>query len=196
MKEKNVPDWYVESCQKIKYMFPKAHAVAYVMMAFRIAWFKVHHPLAFYAAYFTVRATEFDAARIVGDKGSLKKEMDVIEAQGKEASAKDKALFTIMEMAMEMYLRGFTFKRIDLYESDADKFRIVDGALLPPLGALQGVGGSAALNLVASRCADRPFTSQEDLKSRSRVSSAVIEALRNHGCLEGLPESNQLMLFG
>ncbi|WP_018702716.1 PolC-type DNA polymerase III [Anaeromusa acidaminophila] len=196
MKEKDVPDWYVESCQKIKYMFPKAHAVAYVMMAFRIAWFKVHHPLAFYAAYFTVRATEFDAARIVGDKGSLKKEMDVIEAQGKEASAKDKALFTIMEMAMEMYLRGFSFKRIDLYESDASKFRIVDGALLPPLGALQGVGGSAALNLVASRCPDRPFTSQEDLKSRSRVSSAVIEALRNHGCLEGLPESNQLMLFG
>lgn len=194
MKENNVPDWYIESCQKIKYMFPKAHAVAYVMMAFRIAYFKVHYPKAFYAAYFTVRATEFDADLIVQGERVIRNKLKEFEMKGNSITAKEKNLLTILEMSLEMYLRGFKFSHVDLYNSDATKFIITDEGLLPPLAALQGLGDNAAKNIVTAR-EEKPFSSIEDLKNRAHVSKTVIEILKNHGCLSKLPETDQLELF-
>ncbi|MDF2500623.1 MAG: polC 1 [Anaerosporomusa subterranea] len=195
LREKNVPEWYIESCQKIKYMFPKAHAVAYVMMAFRIAYCKVYHPLAFYASYFTVRATDFDADLIVGASESfLRAKLKELEQKGNALSAKEKGQLTILEMALEMNLRGFRFRKIDIYQSDSERFLVCDDGLLPPIGSLQGVGTSAAHNLVQSRH-DKPFSSVEDLRVRSRVSKTVIEMLEKHGCLDGLPPTDQLLLF-
>ncbi len=194
MAEHGVPAWYVGSCQKIKYMFPKAHAVAYVMMAFRIAYCKIHHPLAFYASYFTVRATEFDADLIVRGVPVLRQKLAELEQKGPAASAKEKGLATIIEMALEMYLRGYKFERVDLYKSDATRFLIVDGGLLPPLASLQGVGDNAARNIVAAR-AEKPFTSAEDLRARSRAAKPVVDTLRDHGALGDLPEDDQIALF-
>lgn len=195
LREKSVPEWYIESCQKIKYMFPKAHAVAYVMMAFRIAYCKVHYPLAFYASYFTVRATEFDADLIVKGEKEIRNKLAEFEHKGNNLTAKEKGLQTIVEMALEMYLRGFVFYKVDLYKSDATKFIIVDNGLLPPLAALQGLGDTAARNIVEARSGG-PFSSVEDLRTRSRISKAVIDILKNHGCLAGFPETDQIMLFG
>lgn len=194
LRENNVPEWYIESCQKIKYMFPKAHAVAYVMMAFRIAWFKVHHPLAFYASYFTVRATEFDADLIVQGENALRAKLLEFEQKGNGLTTKEKNLQTILEMALEMYLRGFVFHKVDLYNSEASKFVIIDNGLLPPFAALQGVGDTAARNIVEARN-ERAFLSIEDLRNRARISKTVIDILRNHGCLGELPEDDQIMLF-
>lgn len=189
-----VPGWYVESCQKIKYMFPKAHAVAYVMMAFRIAYCKIHYPLAFYASYFSVRATEFDADLIVRGVPALRQKLAELEQKGPAASAKEKGLATIIEMALEMYLRGYTFEKVDLYRSDATRFLIVDGGLLPPLAALQGVGDNAARNIVQAR-SGKPFTSAEDLRLRGRAAKPVVDTLREHGALGDLPEDDQIALF-
>jgi DNA polymerase-3 subunit alpha (Gram-positive type) len=191
---KNVPEWYIDSCQKIKYMFPKAHAVAYVMMAVRIAWFKIHRPLAFYAAYFTVRATEFDAHLIVQGEAALRGKLNEFEQKGNTLTAKEKGLHTIVEIALEMNLRGFILHKVDLYQSDATKFLIVDNGLLPPLASLQGLGDTAAHNIVQAR-KGREFLSVEDLRNRSRISKTVIEILKEHGCLNQLPEDDQIMLF-
>jgi len=194
LKAQQVPDWYVESCQKIKYMFPKAHAVAYVMMAFRIAYCKIHHPLAFYASYFTVRATEFDADLIVQGPQALRAKLEEFE-RAPSLTAKDKGLQTIVEMALEMYLRQFTLQRVDLYRSAAQRFLIVgERELLPPLASLQGVGDAAAQNIVLAR-EERPFSSMEDLRNRARVSKTVIDTLRAHGALGDMQETDQMMLF-
>ena len=195
LRGNQVPDWYIESCQKIKYMFPKAHAVAYVMMAFRIAYCKVWHPLAFYAAYFTVRATEFDADIIVQGEGLIRQKMAELEQKGNTATAKEKGLLTILEVAREMYLRGFSFQRVNLYESEATRFLIREKTLLPPLASLQGLGDNAAQNIVAVRDA-REFSSLEDLRQRCRISKTVVEILKNHGCAGDLPETDQVTLFG
>lgn len=194
MKEKNVPDWYVESCQKIKYMFPKAHAVAYVMMAFRIAYCKIHYPKAFYASYFTVRATEFDADLIVQGESAIRRKLQEFDSKGNTMTAKEKSMQTILEMALEFYLRGFSFDRVDLYNSNATKFQITERGLLPPLASLQGLGDTAAHNIVACR-EDRVFSSIEDLRTRARISKTVIDILTGHGCLNKLPETDQIMLF-
>ncbi|EAX48626.1 DNA polymerase III, alpha subunit [Thermosinus carboxydivorans Nor1] len=194
MRSKGVPEWYIESCQKIKYMFPKAHAVAYVMMAFRIAYCKVHYPLAFYASYFTVRATDFDADLIIQGEAALRSKINEFEQKGNNLSAKEKSQLTIMEMALEMYLRGYIFHPVDIYRSDAAKFLIVDNGLLPPIGSLQGVGDTAARNIVQAR-KERPFSSLDDLRTRARVSKTVIDTLKAHGCLDDLPETDQIMLF-
>ncbi|MBM7854434.1 DNA polymerase-3 subunit alpha (Gram-positive type) [Desulfohalotomaculum tongense] len=194
MREHDVPEWYIESCRKIKYMFPKAHAVAYVMMAFRIAWFKVNYPEAFYATYFTVRADDFDADLIVRGHQAVLRAIEEIEEKGVAASPKEKNLLTILEVALEMYARGYSFKKVSLSESDATKFLIVGKQLLPPLGSLQGVGESAARSIVKAR-EEAPFTSIEDLRIRAKVSKTVIETLQQHGCLEGMEETNQLSLF-
>lgn len=194
MRAKDVPEWYIESCQKIKYMFPKAHAVAYVLMAYRIAYCKIHYPLAFYAAYFTVRATEFDAELITKGKEILKSNIRLIEQKGNEASNKEKSLLTILEISLEMLLRGFEFLQIDLYHSAANKFMIVDGKILPPLSALQGVGETAAENIVAAR-AQGEFTSKQELMQRARISKAVVDKLSEYGCLSDLPDTNQISLF-
>ena len=194
MKEYNVPGWYIDSCNKIKYMFPKGHAVAYVMMAVRIAYFKVYHPLAYYAAYFTVRADEFDSDLIVNGEKILKDKIKIIEDIGNEISQKEKSLLTILEIAFEMYKRGFEFHHVDIYKSDSIKFIITEGALLPPLNSLQGLGANAAKSVVTAR-ENGKFISVEDLRNRTKISKTVIEILKNHGCLDGMDESNQLTLF-
>ena len=195
MREREVPDWFIDSCQKIKYMFPKAHAVAYVMMAFRIAWFKVHHPLAFYAAYFTIRAEEFDSVAAARGEQALNAVVHDLESKGNGASHKEKAMLSVMETAREMVLRGFGFQPVDLYRSHASEFLVCDRSLLPPLAALPGLGAAAAESLVAAR-QERPFSSQEDLRNRGRVSKTIVELLAQQGCLRDLPESDQLRLFG
>ncbi len=194
MKEHGVPDWYIDSCLKIKYMFPKAHAVAYVMMAFRIAYFKVNYPMAFYATYFSVRADEFDADIVVHGQEAVKNHLEQIRQKGNDATQKEKNLETILELALEAMLRGVCFLRVDLYKSDPQKFIITEEGLLPPLASLQGLGENAAKYLAAAR-EEGNFLSIEDLKGRARLSSAVIEVLQKHGCLEGMSESDQLELF-
>ena len=194
MEEKGIPRWYIDSCKKIKYMFPKAHAAAYVMMAFRIAWFKVYYPEAFYAAYFSVRADTFDANIISKGMDAVKRAVEDIERKGNAASQKDKDLQTILEVAQEMYARGIICLPVDLYKSDATRFMITDEGIRPPFTALQGLGAAAANNIVQSRSKGE-YVSVEDLKMKSGISKAVIEILNVHGCFEDLDESSQMSLF-
>ncbi len=191
MRENDVPDWYIDSCKKIKYMFPKAHAAAYVMMALRIAYFKVYYPLEFYTAYFTVRADLFDAKLMTNGKERVKNEMKRISFLGNSASANDKSLYTILELCLEMYERGFEFMPADIYKSHAVKFRIIDNKILPPLNAFQGVGESAAYSIMNAAKGGK-FLSVEDLKSRSGITKAVVEVLTDNGVLKGLSETSQL----
>lgn len=194
MKKHDVPDWYIESCKKIKYMFPKAHAAAYVLMAVRIAYFKVHHPILFYAAYFTVRADDFELDTMIKGSEAIRKRMEEITVKGNDASPKEKNLLTVLEISLEMCERGFSFKKVDLYQSSATDF-IVDGeSLLPPFNAVDGLGTNAALNIVKAR-EEGEFLSKEDLRERSKISKTVLEYLDNHGCLEGMEDKNQLSLF-
>ena len=194
MREKQIPDWYIESCKKIKYMFPKAHAAAYVTMAFRIAWFKVYYPEAFYVTYFTVRADVFDADIVSKGRDRVQMEIKEIESKGNDITQKEKNLLTILEVANEMYARGIKCLPVDLYKSDATKFLITEEGLLPPLNTLPGLGTAAAANIVEARGKGK-FLSKEDLRIRSGVSKAVIEILDNHGSLEGMEQSNQLCFF-
>jgi DNA polymerase-3 subunit alpha (Gram-positive type) len=196
MKKHNVPDWYIWSCKQIKYMFPKAHATAYVLMAVRIAYFKVYYPLEFYATYFSVRADDFDLDVMSKGYDAIVAKIEEIEAKGFQAAPKEKALHTVLEMACEMTARGFKFLPLDLYKSDATKFQVVkeENGLRPPFAALAGCGESAA-KAIADAAKQGEFLSIQDLQERSRVSKSVIELLEANGCLKGLPESNQLSLF-
>jgi len=195
MLEHGVPKWYIESCRKISYLFPKAHAAAYVMMALRIAYFKVHHPLAFYSAYFTVRAlADFDAALVVRGEAACRRELERLEAKGNDASAKEKAVITVLEVVLEAMARGVRFLPVDLYKSDVDRFLIEGDGLRCPLASLQGVGIAAAQGIAAAR-AERPFTSIEDLQRRAKVTKNVIEVLSEHGALSSLPATDQIALF-
>ncbi|MCF6410605.1 PolC-type DNA polymerase III [Pseudalkalibacillus salsuginis] len=194
MKKNGVPDWYIESCKKIKYMFPKAHAAAYVLMAVRIAYFKVHHPILFYAAYFTVRADDFDLEVMVRGSAAIRHRIDEINQKGLDASPKEKNLLTVLELALEMCERGHSFQKVDLYRSSASEF-IVDGdTLIPPFNAIPGLGTNAAINIVKAR-ENGEFLSKEDLQQRSKISKTVLQYLEDQGCLEGLPDANQLSLF-
>jgi DNA polymerase-3 subunit alpha (Gram-positive type) len=195
MIEKGIPQWYIDSCKKIKYMFPKAHAAAYVMMAFRIAWFKVYYPEAFYATYFSVRADSFDANIVSRGLDTIIRAIEDIEGKGKAATNKEKDVLTILEVAREMYVRGIKCLPVDLYKSDATRFLLTDEGILPPFTALQGLGIAAANNIVEARKDGEEFISIEDLKMKSGISKAVIEILDGHGCLKGLAESSQLTLF-
>lgn len=194
MKENNVPDWYINSCQTIQYMFPKAHAVAYVMMSVRIAYFKVHQPLAFYATYFTTKVDDFDAELICKGNEVVRAKMKEIDGIEKPTK-KEQDLQGILEIVDEMYSRGFGFKKVSLMESDAESFKIVDGKILPPFLALQGVGASAAQSIAAIRDEHREFLSVEDFQRLTKVSKTVIEAMKVHGCFDELPDDNQLTLF-
>ena len=194
MKENNVPNWYIDSCKKIKYMFPKAHAVAYVMMSFRIAYFKVYYPLAFYSTYFSTKVDDFDADLICGGKDNVTAKINELSEAGNNLTQKEKDLLTVLEVAYEMYCRGFDFLKVDLYLSDSDKFIIKDNCILPPLRSLQGVGANAAKSIVEQRSKGE-FLSIEDIRLKTKVSKTVIETLENHGCLQGLPSQNQLSLF-
>lgn len=194
MREKGVPEWYIDSCKTIKYLFPKAHATAYVMMSFRIAYYKVYYPEAFYATYFTVRLDDFDADILTKGKNLVRAKWIELDKLGNNATTKEKNLMTLVEVVYEMYCRGIKLLPVDLYMSEADKFVVTDEGIRPPLRALQGLGSNAALSIVTERekC---PFISVEDLRERTKISKTVIEIMRNHGCLEGLPENNQLSLF-
>jgi DNA polymerase-3 subunit alpha (Gram-positive type) len=194
MRNLNIPDWYIESCNKIKYMFPKAHAAAYVTMSFRIAYFKVHYPKAFYATYFTTKASDFDAELILQGKSAIKSKIKEIENKNNEATAKEKNQLTILEVALEMYARGLKFEKVDLYKSDSDKFLIGNEGIIPPLKTLEGIGENAARKLVEER-GKAPFLSIEELIIRGKASRPVIDALDTHGCLDNLPETNQISLF-
>lgn len=194
LKEHAVPEWYVEACQKIKYMFPKAHAVAYVMMAFRIAYFKVHYPEAFYACYFTVRADECDAGLMLGSVEEIQEAMGELKEKGNEATARERNLYIILEIVREALLRGIRFLPVDLYQSDPVRFLITPDGLRIPFISLPGLGENAAWYLDQAR-REKAFFSVEDLKTRARLTSAVIDVLENHGCLKGLPAKNQLTLF-
>ncbi|MFP7169161.1 PolC-type DNA polymerase III [Terribacillus sp. FSL K6-0262] len=194
MKKNNVPDWYIDSCLKIKYMFPKAHAAAYVLMAVRIAYFKVHHPILFYAAYFSVRASDFELDTMIKGSEAIRQRINEINHKGHDASPKEKNLVTVLELSLEMCERGFRFQRVDLYKSSATDF-IVDGdSLIPPFNAIDGLGTNAAHNIVKAR-EDGEFLSKEDLRERSRISKTVLEYMDQHGCLEGMADQNQLSLF-
>jgi DNA polymerase-3 subunit alpha (Gram-positive type) len=194
MKENKVPTWYIDSCNKIKYMFPKAHAAAYVMMAFRIAWFKVYYPEAFYVTYFTVRADDFDATLMTHGQDRVKNAIKEFEAKGNELSTKEKSVLTILEVTNEMYARGIKFLPIDIYKSDAVKFQITPNGILPPLNALQGLGIAAAQNMMEAR-KEGKFSSIDELRIRSKISKAVIDILQTNGCLHGMHESNQISFF-
>ena len=195
MKKNDVPDWYIGSCQKIKYMFPKAHAVAYVMMSFRLAYYKVHYPEAFYATYFTMKAEDFDADLIVKGLDAIKNKMDEITSMGNDATAKEKNMLTVLEVAYEMYARGIKILPVDIYESDAKEFKVVgEKQILPPMIALQGVGENAAIHIQQER-ENGEFISKEDLQKRTKISKTVIETLTIHGSLDNMSEKNQLSLF-
>ena len=194
MLEYKVPNWYIESCKKIKYMFPKGHAVAYVMMAVRIAYFKVYYPKEYYTTYFTVRADDFDAEILIHGEDSLAKKLEELNLQGNVLTQKDKGLITIIEIAIEMYKRNIRFLRVDLYKSDPVKFLIEKDGIRLPINSLQGVGINAA-NSISNARKNGEFISREDLRLRAKVSKTVIETLDKHLCLNGLPESNQMSLF-
>ena len=194
MKEFDIPDWYIKSCEKIKYMFPKAHAAAYVTNAFRIAWFKVHIPLAYYAAYFTIRANAFDAEFMINGKEKAIAKMKEIENMGNNATPKDKDMYDDLEIVHEMYERGFEFLPIDLYKSHSTKFQIEDGKLRPPLNSIAGLGTVAAESIYKARC-EEPFECIEDMQARSKIGKSVTELLEKFGCLKGMTQSNQLSLF-
>ncbi|WP_313756530.1 PolC-type DNA polymerase III [Tissierella sp.] len=194
MRSLSVPGWYIDSCNKIKYMFPKAHAAAYVMMSFRIAYFKVYFPEAFYATYFTIKANDFDADLVIKGKEFVKNKIQEIEKLGNDVTAKEKNLLTVLEVVLEMYSRGYKFQKVDLYKSDSDKFIIDENGIIPPLKSLEGLGENVARKIVEERNISR-FISIEDLVSRGKVSKPVLEVLTNHGCLGDLPLSNQISLF-
>lgn len=190
-----VPQWYIDSCIKIKYMFPKAHAAAYVMMSFRIAYYKMHYPLAYYATYFYIKVSDFDADLAVKGKDMVLSRWKEIEKLGNTATTKEKDQMLILELVYEMYQRGIKLLPVDLKKSHSTKFQIVDGAILPPFLGIQGVGESAALSVTTAR-EESPFISVGDLRERTKLTKTNIDVLRGHGSLKDLPESNQLSLFG
>ena len=198
MKEHDVPDWYLWSCKKIKYMFPKAHAVAYVMMGIRIAWFKIHEPLAYYAAFFTIRATAFDYGLMCQGKAAIDNHIKAYKANP-NLSKKEQDTLRDMKIVQEFYARGFEFLKIDLYQSDAIKFQVVEDKLLPPFSVIEGMGGIAAEALAVAARAEtergEKFLSKDDIRQKAKVSQTVLDTMAELGLLGGLPESNQLSIF-
>lgn len=190
----NIPQWFVESCRKIKYMFPRAHAAAYVMMAFRVAYFKVHYPLEFYAVYYTVRADVFDVEKALGGEKRVLRNIEEIKSKGNLAEEKEKNLLIILEVVFEMNKRGIELLPVDIYKSDAKRFLVENGAIRPPFSSIAGVGANAA-ELIEKGRAGGAYTSLEDFRIRTKVNSAAFKTLASMGCLDGIPESNQISLF-
>ena len=194
MKAHGVPDWYIWSCKKIKYMFPKAHAAAYVMMAWRIAWFKINRPLAYYAAYFSIRASGFDYRLMCLGEERLLENMRELESRKDDMSKKEEDIYKDMKVVREMYERGFTFMPIDLKRVHASRFQVIDGKLMPSLCSIDGLGGKAAEG-VTEAVRDGMFLSKQDFRERARVSKTIVDQLEELGILTGLPETNQLSIF-
>lgn len=197
MKDHGVPQWYIDSCFKIQYMFPKAHAAAYMIAALRLGWYKVHKPIEFYAAYFTVRSEDFDGATALRGRDAVLGRMRDIDRRikNREASAKEEGEFETLQIVNEMMARGIELLGIDLYKSSAKRFQVEDGKIRLPFSSLGGVGEAAALSLEAAKDSGGEYISVEDLQDRAKVSSAVIDTLREVGALRGLPESSQTTFF-
>lgn len=194
MRAADVPEWYIDSCLKIKYMFPKAHAVAYVLMSYRIAWFKVHHPAAFYASFFTIKIGDMPAALLAGQQECARAQLFLLDKKKHEKlSAKEEAELTMLTVGCEMFARGITLSPIHLYDSPVHAFSAKDTVVIPPLRAVPAVSDSMATDLGEQR--STPFTSQEDILLRTRLNKTAMEGLRSVGALEGLPETNQLSFF-
>lgn len=194
MKEAGVEDWYIESCKRIKYMFPKAHAVAYVMMAFRIAYFKVFYPLAYYAAFFSIRAKAFDYELMCQGKEKLEAAIRDYKRRSNELSKKEQDSLGDMKIVQEMYARGFSFMPIDVFRAKATHFQIIDGQLMPSLDSIDGMGGKAAEGIVEA-VKDGPFSSRENFKERCKVSGTVVEKMAELGILGDLPETDQMSIL-
>ena len=194
LKEHDVPQWYIDSCMKIKYMFPKAHAAAYMISTLRLGWYKIYYPKEYYAAYFTVRGEDFDGLTVMKGHEAVKKKMSEILAKGKEASAKENAAYSTFQIVNEMLARGIEVLPVDLYKSDAYKYIVENGKIRLPFSSLSGVGESAAQNLQESR-KEGEYLSIDDVQMRSRVTKAVIETLESAGVLNSLPKSNQMSFF-
>ena len=191
-----VPDWYIGSCKKIKYLFPKAHAVAYVMMAFRIAWFKVHHPLAFYAAYFYRRSQKggFDASLMTKGLEQTVANIDEID-NNEDATPKDEDNLITLEVVYEFYLRGLDFAPIDIYKSHATKFLIEDGKILPPFVAISGLGESAAWDIMEGRQGKQFLSIEEFSAACPKVSKTHLQMLKDAGAFGDLPDTSQVSFF-
>lgn len=195
MKEHNVPQWYIDSCMKIKYMFPKAHAAAYMIAALRLGWYKVHKPLEYYAAYFTVRGDNFDGITAGKGRHAVLEKIASIKAKGNEASAKEQSEIATLQIINEMQARGIELLPIDVYKSEAKKFVVEDGKLRLPFMTIPGIGEAAAISL--AECGKQgDYFSVEEMQQKTKVTKAVIESLREIGALKGIPESSQMSLFG
>ena len=195
MKEHDVPDWYIASCEKIKYMFPKAHAAAYVTNAFRIAWFKVHIPKAYYSAFFSIRAAEnFDGLSMIFGKEKVKNKMKEIDMKGATATKKEQDMYAVLELVLEMYERGINFLPIDLYKSHYKNFIVEDDGIRPPFSAIAGFGPIAALSLYKA-AKEESFMSIDEVRIRAKLGDSSIDLLREFGVLDGMQESNQISLF-
>ena len=203
MKNRNVPEWYIDSCKKIKYMFPKAHAVAYVMMAVRIAWYKVHEPLHFYIQFFSLRCDAYEIETMTRGIDAIRARMSDIASRRDDRNAavpvsnKEKALYDTLEVCEELYARGFRIGKVDLYKSKATQFTIDpddDKAIIPPFSVIDGLGGNVARSIEEARN-KAPFLSKEDIMRRTQLSATLLKKLEGMGCLEGLQETNQMSLF-
>ncbi len=194
MKEQNVPDWYIGSCKKIKYMFPKAHAAAYVMMAWRIAYCKINYPLAYYAAYFSIRASAFSYEIMCQGQAHLERVMAEYKRRSDELSKKEQDTQKDMKIVQEMYARGFDFVPIDIFTAQSRLFQIVGGKLMPSLNSIDGLGEKAA-DAIVEAAKDGPFLSKDDFRERTKVSKSVIDLMSQLGLLGNIPESNQISIF-
>ena len=194
MRAHDVPEWYIDSCLKIKYMFPKAHAAAYVMMAWRIAYCKVYYPLAYYAAYFSIRATGFNYEIMCQGRERLTYFQKDYERRKDSLSKKEQDVYRDMKIVQEMYARGFDFTPIDIYRAKPDRFQIIDGKLMPALNTIDGMGDNAAI-AVAEAAKDGKFLSRDDFRQRTKATKTVIDLMGDLGLLGDMPESNQLSLF-
>jgi DNA polymerase-3 subunit alpha (Gram-positive type) len=195
MQDAEIPDWFIESCRKIKYMFPKAHAAAYVISAFRIAWYKVHMPVYFYSSWFSCKATDVDVEAMIAGYDSIKKRILDIQAKGYEASNKENGQLESLKLALEATARNIKFSDIDLYKSDATVWNVEgEDTIIPPFSAIDGLGETVAQNIVEERN-KKEFISIEDLQKRCKISQTLIDRMRTMGILKDLPESSQMTLF-
>ncbi len=194
MVENDVPQWYIESCKRISYMFPRAHAVAYVMMSYRIAYYKVYHPVAFYAVYLTTKIMDFNWDVICKGSKAILERIGSIEQKGPDATKKEQDEVVVLEVVYEMYARGYAFLPPDLALSKAMQFTVSDGKIRVPFCALAGVGETVGRAMEAEG-SERPFETVEDLQNRTKINKTALESLRSIGLLEGLPESDQMQLF-